>query len=173
MISRMQRGGAALACLLCTAAWVGPSGTSAATAAPIQIKPSLTKPAITPFAFAAASSGPSVLAPTARVGATVRYGAFNIASVAFTVQRPLPGRRRGKRCVKPTARNGKARRCKRYEAVGGFRYTSDVPLGVVSFRFTGRVAGHKLKPGPYRLLGVPRSASGATGSAAFAAFRIA
>ena len=169
----MRRGGAALVCVLCGAAWAGPASASGATtSAAIRLKPSITAPVITPFRFAAAARGPSALAPTARVGAAVRYGAFNVASVAFTVQRPLPGRQQGKRCVKPTARNAGARRCKRYKAVGRFRYASKVPLGVVRFRFTGRVAGRKLKPGPYRLLGVPRSATGATGRTVFAAFSI-
>ena len=161
---------AALACALAALAW---ASSSAPSSAAVQIKPSMGKPVVRPFAFAPAASGPSVLAPTARAGATVRFGAFQLASVAFTVQRPLPGRRRGKRCVKPTARNGKARRCTRYKAVGRFRYVSDLTLGVVSFRFSGRVAGRKLKTGSYRLLGVPRSPSGATGAPAFAAFKIA
>jgi len=169
----MRRGTAALVCVLGGVAWAAPAGASGApTSAAIQLKPSITAPVITPFAFSAAASGPSALAPTARAGATVRYGAFNVASVAFTVQRSLPGRRRGGRCVRPTARNATARRCKRYIAVGRFRYASNVPLGVVRFRFTGRVAGHKLKPGPYRLLSVPRSATGATGRSVSAAFRI-
>jgi hypothetical protein len=139
----------------------------------VQIKPSIGKPVVRPFTFTPTASGGSVLAATAHGGATVRFGAFQLASVAFTVQRPLPGRRRGRRCVRPTARNGKAKRCTRYKAVGRFGYASDVPLGVVSFRFSGRVAGHKLKPGRYRLLGVPKDDAGVTGAPAFAAFNIA
>jgi hypothetical protein len=169
----MRRGGAALVCVLCGLAWAAPASASGAPAPPvIQLKPSMSKPAITPFAFAAAARGPSALAPTARGGAIVRYGAFNIASVAFSVQRSLPGRQQGTRCVKPTARNTNARRCARYIAVGRFRYAKRVPLGVVRFRFTGRVAGHKLKPGSYRLLGVPRNATGTTGRPEFAPFNI-
>jgi hypothetical protein len=167
-----RRRGASLACVSCAVASAALAGAAAAPAA-IQIKPSLSMPKIRPFAFAAAASGPSVLASTAKAGTTVRFGAFNLAGVAFTVQRPLPGRRRGRRCVRPSRRNAKARRCTRYVAVGRFRYASDVPLGVVSFRFSGRVAGHKLKPGRYRLMGVPIAATGARGVPASAAFVIA
>jgi hypothetical protein len=161
-------------CTLCALALAVTAGTYAATAsATIQINPIVGKPTITPFTFKAAGSGPSVLAPTGRRGASVTIGRFDVASVAFTVQRALPGRRQGKRCVKPTARNAKARRCTRYNAVGGFRFSGQGLFGVVRFRFTGRVAGHKLKPGPYRLVGVPRSPAGLTGPPVFAAFSIA
>jgi hypothetical protein len=44
---------------------------------------------------------------------------------------------------------------------------------IAGFRFTGRVAGHKLKPGPYRLVGAPRSPAGLAGPPVFAAFSIA
>jgi hypothetical protein len=161
-------------CALCALALAVTASSSAATAsATIQIKPIVGKPTITPFTFKAVASGPSVLAPTARRGASVTIGRFDVASVAFTVQRVLPGRRQGKRCVKPTARNGRAKRCTRYIAVGGFRFSGQGLFGVVRFRFTGRVAGHKLKPGPYRLLGVPRNPTGLTGPPVFAAFSIA
>jgi hypothetical protein len=172
-ILRTQRRGAARTCVLC-AVVAGAAGAFAATSsAAIQIRPTIGKPVIAPSSFVAAKSGPSVLAATGRAGAIVRFGAFNLASVTFTVQRALPGRRQGKRCVKPTVRSGKARRCTRYKAVGRFRYAQVVALGAVRFRFSGRVAGRRLKPGPYRLLGVPRSPTGVTGPAVFAAFGIA
>jgi hypothetical protein len=151
-----------------------PASAYAATApATIVIRPLIGKPTITPLTFRAATSGPSVLAPTARVGATVTFGRFDTASVAFTVQRRLPGRREGKRCVKPTAHNARARRCASYKAVGRFRFSSQGLFTIVRFRFTGRVAGHKLKPGSYRLLGVPTDPTGLTGPPVFAAFDIA
>jgi hypothetical protein len=159
----------ALACVLFALAW---AALCEPTSAAVQLRPSIGKPVVTPFAFVAAPSGPSALAPTAHGGATVHFGAVEVASVAFTVQRPLPGRVRGKRCVKPTAGSAKAKRCKRYKSVGRFRYVHSVPLGILSFRFTGRVAGRKLKPGPYRLLAVPRSISRTNGAPAFGAFRI-
>lgn len=163
----------ALIGVLCALALTEPvSAFTAATPAAIQIKPGMSKPVIAPSAFRAAASGPSTLAATAHVGATVHFGAVAVKSVGFTVQRALPGRRQGKRCVKPTARNGKAARCKRYKTVGRFRYAAKTQLGVVRFRFTGRVGGRRLKPGPYRLRCVPISSTGTAGAPAFATFRI-
>jgi hypothetical protein len=66
-----------------------------------------------------------------------------------------------------------SRRCTRYNAAGRFRFSDQGLFGVVRFRLTGRVAGHKLKPGPYRLVGVPRNPAGLTHPPVFAAFSIA
>jgi hypothetical protein len=176
MVSAMllvRRCGAVLVGVLCALASAAAASASApATSAAIQIKPAITKPVIAPSTFRAAASGPSVLAPTARAGASVHFGAVAVRSVGFTVQRALPGRRQGKRCVKPTARSGKAARCTRYQTVGRFRYAAKTQLGVVHLRFTGRVGGRKLKPGRYRLRGIPTSSTGTPGAPVLATFRI-
>ena len=57
----------------------------------------------------------------------------------------------------------------RYAAAGSFKHTD--AAGLVRFGFSGRVAGHKLARGRYRLRAVPRNAAGA-GRAVTARFRI-
>src|SRR3954453_10306467 len=67
--------------------------------------------------FAAASSGLSV-APSAKrkvpIGTKVRFTVNSATTVRFTIERAAAGRRAGKRCVKPTKKNRKARKCTRY-----------------------------------------------------------
>jgi Ca2+-binding RTX toxin-like protein len=126
---------------------------------------------LSPTAFAAAPSGPSALAAKRHYGTKVRYTLNQTASVRFTVVQPQPGRKaRGGRCVKPTRANRKARKCTRLVALAG-SFTRTGTAGANSFRFTGRLAGHKLKPGKYQLVATP-SAGGRTGRAASASFRI-
>jgi hypothetical protein len=50
-------------------------------------------------------------------------------------------------------------------------FTRAGQAGANSFRFTGRLAGHKLKPRSYQLIATP-SAAGKAGQSATAAFRI-
>jgi hypothetical protein len=126
---------------------------------------------LSPSAFPAAPSGPSALTAKRRYGTKVRYTLNEAASVTFTVVQPQPGRRAaGGRCVKATRANRRARRCTRLVALpGSFRRASGA--GANSFRFTGRLAGHKLKPGKYQLVATPR-AGAKTGRTASASFRI-
>jgi hypothetical protein len=126
---------------------------------------------LSPSAFAAAPSGPSALAAKRRYGTKVGYTLNGAASVTFTVVQAQPGRQaKGGRCVKPTKANRNARRCTRLVALpGSFRRAGGT--GANSFRFTGRLAGHKLKPGAYQLVATPK-AGATTGRAASAPFRI-
>ena len=125
--------------------------------------------------FAAAASGPSAQSAQRRrrrppVGTTVSFTLDEGARVLFTVQRRLPGRRVGRRCVRPTRRNRSARRCARYVARGTF--TVAAVAGQNRFRFTGRTRGRRLAPGRYRLSAVARDAAGNASAARRAAFRI-
>ena len=150
---------------------VGVAG--AATAPSIQIPPSISGLRIKPSALVAAARGPSALALKAAArGAIVSYSAFAVATTTFAVQRALAGRRRGHRCVKPASAGRKAKRCTRYLRLGSFQQADNIALGVVHFRFTGRVGGRALKPGSYRMQAVPKSAAGLTGPAAFAPFSV-
>ena len=101
----------------------------------------------------------------------MRYTLNVAASVRFTVIRVQAGRRgKGRNCVKPTRRNRKAGRCGRLVPVAGsFKLTGRT--GSNSFHFSGRISGHKLASGRYRLIATP-SAGGLRGRAASAAFRI-
>ncbi|HEY1591462.1 MAG TPA: Ig-like domain-containing protein [Solirubrobacteraceae bacterium] len=74
--------------------------------------------------------------------------------VSFTIKRLLPGRVLNGRCV---ARNGANRRysqCTRRVRLPGILLRTSSP-GVSGLTFTGRIGGHILTPGTYRLTATP------------------
>jgi hypothetical protein len=91
-------------------------------------------------------------------------------TLRFTIQRRLPGRKVGKRCVKPTRRNRAARRCTRYVSRRGFNKPSKA--GTNRYRFSGRLRGKKLAPGAYRMRAVAVDAEGHKSAPKYAPFRI-
>jgi hypothetical protein len=86
------------------------------------------------------------------------------------VERPAPGVIQKGKCVKPTRARPSGKRCTRYLSVGSFRHRDRV--GVNRFRFSGRIGGLKLGPGPYRLKAVALGPSGAASRVISARFRI-
>jgi hypothetical protein len=127
---------------------------------------------VTPATFRAARSGPSALAtaPSARTATRVSYGLNVAARIRFTVLRGTAGRTVGGRCVRRTEANRTRRPCTRFVTVRG-SFTRTRPAGADRFTFTGRLAGHALTPGRYRLVATP-VAAGHSGAAAHASFRI-
>ena len=113
---------------------------------------------VSPRSFRAAKAGASI---SAKVGAKVTYRLSAAGSVKFTVQKESIGRKKGKKCVKPTKRNRRAKKCKLYKAVRG-SFTHKGKAGSNSFKFTGRVGSKSLKPastGWLRRLAHPSRAS--------------
>jgi hypothetical protein len=104
-------------------------------------------------------------------GATIAYSDSEAASSTLTVQRPHPGFRSGRLCTTkpPRHHKGRVRRCTRFTAVGGFTHADRA--GANAIRFTGRIGGHALKPGSYRLVVTPR-ANRQIGNSASASFHI-
>jgi hypothetical protein len=124
---------------------------------PEPIAPRFLRFALSPTAFAAFSSGPSVRAARAR-GTMVTYRLSEAAIVTLGVQRVLGGRRVGGRCLEPTRPNRTKPRCKRYRTLrGSFRHSGRA--GLNKFRFSGRLAGRTLKPGSYRLVATAKDAA--------------
>lgn len=123
---------------------------------------------VSPPALIPASRGKTVTAAV-KTGATVSYTDTVAATTSFTIQRGKPGHRQGSACVKPSQHNRHAKRCTRWVKVGHF--TRQDRAGANRFHFSGRIGGHKLSPGKYRLHAVPRDAAG-TGAAANAGFRV-
>jgi hypothetical protein len=122
-----------------------------------------------------------VFAPVGKVGATrvkrgtrFRYTLSEPARVRIRIERVLPGRVRvrGTRrtCVKPTARNRRARRCKRYRRVTTL--VAEERAGRQSTAFTGRVRGRALRRGAYRARLVAFDALGARSQEKRIALRI-
>jgi hypothetical protein len=107
--------------------------------------PALTAFNLSPSAFPAAPSGPTVLAARS-FGTLVSYKLSEAASVKFTVQRNVTGHKKGKRCVK----GGKGKHCTLVVTVGSF--TRQSVTGANEFRFTGRLNGGTLARGNYMLV---------------------
>jgi hypothetical protein len=97
----------------------------------------------------AVSARPTPLVAVAR-GTTFRYTLSEAGIARFTFQRARPGRRSGRRCVRPTQRLSRARRCTRFVGVGTLLRSS--LAGPNRLVFTGRIGRRALPPGSYRLL---------------------
>jgi uncharacterized repeat protein (TIGR01451 family) len=113
--------------------------------------------ALSPARFRAARSGASVASRRTPVGTNVRYSLSRASAVLFTVQKRARGRLRGKRCVAGRKAPRRGRRCVSYRSVRP-SFTHQGTAGEDSFRFSGRVGSSALRPGAYRLVGVPTSA---------------
>ena len=137
------------------ASYTGDASHEAATATscvpPVAVlgdrsRPLLGTPSISPSRFKAGKK------------ATIKYTLNEPATVAFTVERALSGRRSGKRCVKPTGKNAKKKKCTRYAKVkGGFSHKGK--KGTNRVTFTGKLGKKKLAPGTYRLRAVATDAA--------------
>jgi hypothetical protein len=84
----------------------------------------------------------------AKRGTAFVYRLSEAAVVTIKVQRRVAGRRKGGRCVKPTRKLARAKRCNRYVAAGKLT-RAGVP-GKVSVPFSGRIGRRALPLGNYR-----------------------
>lgn len=76
------------------------------------------------------------------------------------------------RCLPETRRNRRGSRpCTAYVRVAGALHHAG-QMGANAFRFGGRLKGHKLRPGLYRMTVVARDGAGAVSRARTARFRI-
>jgi hypothetical protein len=113
---------------------------------------------ISPASFFAAASGASISSSAHQTGARVSYRDSQAALTTFTVLLGLAGRTHGHSCSKPSHANSHGKRCTYYRALGSFTHT-DV-AGANSFHFSGRLHGHRLASGSYRLQAVAHDAAG-------------
>ena len=97
--------------------------------------------------FAVAKKRTALVSRRAKRGSTFLFTLSENARTSIAIARARPGRRSGKRCVKP--RKGLKRRCTRYTV----RVDADAhedEAGREQVAFTGRLGTRKLKPGRYR-----------------------
>jgi hypothetical protein len=87
-----------------------------------------------------------------RRGTAYRYTLSEPASVTLTIDQAVRGSRKGRRCVRRTARNRRAPRCWRYLKAGTLTRSGVAGLNVVD--------GKRLKPGNYRATFSARDAAG-------------
>jgi hypothetical protein len=118
---------------------------------------------VSPRAFRAARSGPSVAA----VGTTVRYSLSAAATVRFAVERAR--RKRQPRCLRQ--RRSASKRCIRYRGLKG-SFTDHGKAGRNRVRFRGRLAGKRLRRGRYRLVATANDPAGKRGNSRRVRFRV-
>jgi len=142
--------------------------------------PDATKPVLDRFSFSnrrfAVSSRATALSAAARrkaapKGTRMRLRLSEKATVRVTISRELTGRRRGKRCVKPTAKLRKAKRCVRLAKRGTIK-RANLAAGTRSIAFSGRLGRKALAPGAYRAVAVATDPAGNVGTARTARFTI-
>jgi Kelch motif protein len=125
----------------------GGGGTGNTTASP-----AVAGLSINPSSFRAASTGGSIARRKAKpkpTGTTITYTDSQAATATLTVLRPAAGRKVKGKCVARTRANRRKARCTRYVKVGSFTHRDVAAKN--KLHFTGRLRGHKLTPGLYRL----------------------
>ncbi len=128
---------------------------------PDSVAPRFLSASLAPKVFAVNRRGPAetpVAAQRRRRGTTFRYTLSEPARVLFTISRARPGRRVGRRCVKPTRRNRARRKCTRYVLVR--RFAAQAGTAPTRKKFSGRIGRRSLKPGRYRATLTARDAAG-------------
>ena len=150
---------------------------------PVPPTPALTGLHLSPTSFAlagrlfrgrcvaATSRNHADRACTRAIRLTVSYRLNIAAQVRLTLQRSRAGRAVQGRCVAPSRQNENQPSCTRLTGLSGALNESG-RSGTNQFVFDGRVGGHSLGPGSYRLTASP-TAGGKAGTARTVAFRIA
>ena len=114
----------------------------------------------------------SRLRPRAKLGTTISYSASESVTAIFTVDRALPGVKRGGRCVAPRPGRARSARCTRFVPLPGSFSDVDAAGGSHRFRYTGRLQGNPLRLGAYRLDATAKDAAGNVGNVVRAHFRV-
>jgi hypothetical protein len=128
----------------------GGTGPQSDVVAPVadRTAPAMTALGVTNKKFAVARQATPVAA-RAKKGTTFVYTLSEPARVTLTIEKAVTGRRKGKKCVKVTHKNRKARKCKRYVKAGTLTRTGITGANAVPF--SGRIGSKALKPATYRV----------------------
>jgi hypothetical protein len=122
-----------------------------------------------PSRFAIARRARPSSARTPR-GTRFQYALSEQARVTLRIQRALAGRRAGGKCVRPTARLRRAKRCTRYRTVGTL--SGNAASGANSTKFMGKFGTRALRPGSYRARITATDTAGNRSAPRIAAFRV-
>jgi len=109
-------------------------------------------------------------AKKAATGTAFQYRLSEAATVKIDLQQLLPGRTKGKTCVKSSAKLRRAKKCLRVASQGTLTRTSRVGANTVAF--TGRVGNKTLRPGNYQAVLTATDAAGNTSARKTLAFRV-
>jgi sugar lactone lactonase YvrE len=107
---------------------------------------------------------------TARAGTKIKFLLSEPASVSLRIEQALAGRLSKGRCVKPSRKLRKNKKCTRYVKKGTLRRTG--VQGQNSVAFSGRIGTRALKRGRYRVVIQATDAAGNVSTAKKAKFRI-
>jgi hypothetical protein len=102
----------------------------------------------------------------AKSGTTISFNLSLAADVKFVVSRSVAGRLKGKKCVRQTAKNRKAKLCRRFTQVKSFTRTAQ-SSGANSFKYSSA-----LKVGTYRLIATPQGVTSAPTVSALVTFKV-
>ncbi len=104
-------------------------------------------------------------------GTTISYHDSQAATTTITIQRQLPGVLKGHTCLTPPKHpHGSSHHCTRYASAGSVTH-NDI-AGTNTIRFSGRLDGHALPPGTYRLLLAARNTAGQSSQQLSTTFKI-
>jgi PKD repeat protein len=144
------------------------SGTGAnADSARDTVAPRVTRLMVAPTRVRIGKALPALTPAPPKTG-SIRLRLSEAATVILRIERPLPGRRIGRTCTKPSKRNRRGRPCVRWAALPGTA-TVVAPVGDRAIRFQGRVSrSRSLRPGRYRVsvLAVDRAGNRSVSKAA-------
>jgi hypothetical protein len=103
------------------------------------------------------SVSPRTLTPVNRRTGSVAYVLSEAAEVRFAVLKAAPGRRKGKRCLRPKTGDANVPRCRRFVKLpGAFEDRGEAGANALPFR--ARIGGLPLAPGSYRLRAIATDA---------------
>ena len=143
-----------------------PADKTAPVISKLRITPTRLRRGLAPLLPVAKTPAASKPKPAAKVSLTLSEA----ATVTFTAERLVPGRRKGTRCVAPTRRNRRVRPCRRARPAGGAVRLA-LPAGNNVLGFSGRLF-EVLGPADYRLVAVARDGAGNKSAARRAAFTL-
>ena len=151
-----------------------PGGSAATATATIDTLPVIEALTLTKKKFRAAGSTPKKGAAKSKapsVGTAFRYRLSEASKVRLEIERRLPGRRVGTTCKKPTKSNAKRKSCARFQKLGPLPAVAGKAGGNTT-KFSGRLKGKPLSPGPYRVTAVATDPAGGRSAPRSAAFRV-
>jgi hypothetical protein len=137
---------------------------------PDRIRPVVTQPRATNPTFRVDPNGRAAARRPPPRGTRFTYRLSEAARVTFTIESPAAGRKVGKACVKPTARNRSARACTRWVKVGSF-FQNGLP-GANTKPFSGKIGRRTLSPGSYRASITAKDAAGNNSAVVRLNFRV-
>lgn len=114
--------------------------------------------------------GSTAISAATRIGTTFRFSVTEAGTASLVIARIDAGRRKGRSCVKPTAKLRKAAKCTRYVTVGTLK--RKVAAGVNRVAFTGRIGTKPLKAARYRLAVTSVDAAGNRSGASRTTFTV-